>query len=191
LRQKIQEETCGTKEDVFKRLVPTSTLQIKYSFVLWKVSSFLTQAIGCALISYLDPLGLEKIMDAANEFQKKALQARQDKKEAQRALADRKQSKRANARQKKALRYESRKIRLLEMEARIKMKRTEWDEVCERFAFVRELKALGHTAEEIEKVLGKQFNQPEGSSQPVAVSSDESDGSFSSSDHSSEEEDKS
>ncbi|KAA1114989.1 hypothetical protein PGT21_028857 [Puccinia graminis f. sp. tritici] len=71
------------------------------------------------------------------------------------------------------------------------MKRAEWDEVRERFAFVRELKALGHTAEEIEKVIGKQFNPGEGTSLPLGVSTDELASSSSSSDEPTDEEDKS
>jgi hypothetical protein len=103
------------------------------------------------------------------------------------AVRDRKRAKRAEARKKKALQYESRKIRLLEMETRIKMKRAEMDEVRERFAFVRELRGLGHTDEEIEKFIGDQFTAVEGPSQAWDETSDTSvDASSSSADKASD-----
>ncbi|KAA1066683.1 hypothetical protein PGT21_022020 [Puccinia graminis f. sp. tritici] len=127
-----------------------------------------------------DPLGLEQIIRAANDFRQKSSDAREKREaakakiDANLAARDRKRAKRAEARKKKALRYESRKIHLLEMETRIKMKRAEMDEVRERFAFVRELRGLGHMDQEIEKFIGEQFKSADGPGQAWADSSDTS-----------------
>ena len=88
-----------------------------------------------------------------------------------------------DSRERKLIEIERRKMHIVEMESQMKIRQAEMEEVRTRIMFMKELKELGHSNEEIERFMAEQFVRGEGpSSLPTqnredeAVVSDDSDG---------------
>jgi hypothetical protein len=67
-------------------------------------------------------------------------------------------------RKKKLHKLEKRKLQVIEMEAQLKVCKAEMEEFCARLGFMKELQALGHSNDEIKRLLADQFSQGKGSS---------------------------
>ena len=69
-------------------------------------------------------------------------------------------------------------MRAIEMEAQVKVCRAEMEEVCARIGFIKELRDLGQSQEDIEKFLSKQFSRAEGPSNQTALEISDSEDSL-------------
>jgi hypothetical protein len=67
-------------------------------------------------------------------------------------------------REKKLHKLKKRKLRVIEMEAQLKVCKAEMEEFRARLGFMKELQALGHSNDEIERLLADQFSRGKGSS---------------------------
>ncbi|OAV89704.1 hypothetical protein PTTG_09894 [Puccinia triticina 1-1 BBBD Race 1] len=111
----------------------------------------------------LDPLGLEKVLAKSNIYWRDCYEARK-KRDEDKSATEKKCVKLEDSRNREMLEIKKRRVRVLEMEAQMKARRTELDEVCERIAIMKELSDMGHSKKEIAKFMKEQFKQDEGSS---------------------------
>ncbi|KAA1075420.1 hypothetical protein PGT21_050309 [Puccinia graminis f. sp. tritici] len=126
-----------------------------------------------------DPLGLEKVLSDANEYRRNCYEARKerdkDKKAAEKSKmeSDKKRIKLEAARDRTMIDVERRKIKLAEIEAQMKVREFESNEIDKRIKNMADLKALGHSTEEIKEFFAAQFNRGPGggSSNPAGSSS--------------------
>ncbi|KNZ56677.1 uncharacterized protein VP01_2346g1 [Puccinia sorghi] len=58
-------------------------------------------------------------------------------------------------------------MRVIEMEAQVKVRCAKMDKVCAQIRFIKELRNLGQSQEEIKRFLLEQFSQGEGPSNPT------------------------
>ena len=136
-----------------------------------------------------NPLGLEKVLAESNNYRRDCYEARKKRDEDKRA-SEKKRIKLEASRNKGMMEIEKRRVRVLEMEAQMKARRTELDEVRERIAIMKELSDLGHSKKEIAKFMKAQFSQGEGSSN-TKPSNDQTPGNVGSEDDSDDSSDSS
>ena len=81
--------------------------------------------------------------------------------------------------EKQKLLLEQQKVKMYEMETQMRFRKIEMEEVRARISFMKELRDLGHTPQEIEVFLAEQFDRGEGSSRnrQAETTTDDSDNS--------------
>ncbi|KAA1090975.1 hypothetical protein PGT21_019701 [Puccinia graminis f. sp. tritici] len=137
----------------------------------------------------LDPLGLASLMSEANSYRTKCFAAREAREKKKRET-EKKRVKLEAARDKTAASLERRRIRVMEMEAQMKIKRFESEEIRNRISYMKELKALGHSKKEIKEFFDAQYgegNAKEDDSSEDHISESSADSSSESGDESGEE----
>ncbi|EFP77543.2 uncharacterized protein PGTG_03499 [Puccinia graminis f. sp. tritici CRL 75-36-700-3] len=125
------------------------------------------------LSAELDPLGLASLMSEANSYRTKCFAARE-----------------AREKKKRETERRGRRIRVMEMEAQMKIKRFESEEIRNRISYMKELKALGHSKKEIKEFFDAQYgegNAKEDDSSEDHISESSADSSSESGDESGEE----
>ena len=98
----------------------------------------------------------------------KCFEAR-ERREALKLAAESKKARIEDAREKKKLAIESRRIRVVEMEAEVRVRQAEMEEVRARINFMKDLKELGHSQANIERFLAEQFSRGNGTSRTAVV----------------------
>jgi hypothetical protein len=97
-------------------------------------------------------------MSEANSYRKKCFAAREAREKKKRET-EKKRVKLEAARDKTAASLERRRIRVMEMEAQMKIKKFESEEIRNRISYMKELKALGHSKKEIKDFFVAQYGE--------------------------------
>ncbi|KNZ48069.1 hypothetical protein VP01_592g10 [Puccinia sorghi] len=121
-----------------------------------------------------DSLGLEQVLNDSYKYWLKCFEAC-ERREALKLVAENKQARIDSILEKRKLRLEARRMRLIEMEAQV-IHRAEMDEVHARIGFIKELRDLGWSQEDIERFLSEQYSQGEGPSNPPPPDNESSEG---------------
>ncbi|KAA1090993.1 hypothetical protein PGT21_020037 [Puccinia graminis f. sp. tritici] len=104
-----------------------------------------------------DPLGLQKIMQDANVYRRDCINARKAR-ESEKNATEKKRIKLEASRDQRAAKLESRRIRVIEIEAQMKIKKFESEEIRNQISYMKELKELGHSKKEISRFFEAQYN---------------------------------
>ncbi|KNZ48076.1 hypothetical protein VP01_592g17 [Puccinia sorghi] len=122
-----------------------------------------------------DSCGLEQVLNDSYKYRLKCFEVR-ERREALKLAAENKQARIDSILKKRKLQLEDHRMRVIKMEAQVKVRRAKIYKVCARIGFIKELRDLGQSQEEIERFLSEQSSRVERPSNPPPPDNESSEG---------------